>query len=110
MFSAYQDAPAAPFTSCICLEVDINNIGPTFNVGRHGIVALFVHQDSSVTVRDSQVVKITEGRRFQIEGGEPQYQQLYFNPSHQYLITRLFLGPLAFRICITPLWANLILR
>ena len=32
--------------------------------------------------------------------------QLYFNPRHQYLITRVFLGPIAFRIYITLICAK----
>ena len=32
--------------------------------------------------------------------------RLYFNPQHQYLITRVFLGPIAFRICITLICAK----
>ena len=35
--------------------------------------------------------------------------RLYFNPSHQYLITRVYLGPIAFRICITLLCVKCIL-
>ena len=71
-----KDAPAATFPTSIRLEVDIDNIGPAYDGGRQGIAALLVHQDCSVTVRDSQVVKTTEGRRFQIEGDELQCQDL----------------------------------
>ena len=43
---------------------------------------------------------VRSGSSFSPERGQ-NFWRLYFNPWHQCLITRVFLGPIAFRKCIT---------
>ena len=70
------DAPATPFLAAVRLEEHLNHIAPTSDCGWQGTATFLVHQDCSVPIRDSQVVKVAVIRRFQVEGSELHRQHL----------------------------------